>query len=442
MSRIEILPQSIAKIKTIILKPRLDLPALQSMCEKKKTNLFSKLTIKPRLKDVQLVSFDNYYEPYLFIGGKYSLDYCKEHSFIVDVEEGVDSIYIAGQEFFPKPLHSKSRKKILKLAAEEYIHYEKETYFVLDKMKREIISEAIPFSPFGIADEKPSLDSAFKKMEIPTEDQINFLKSRIALRPTDLAAIVKEVFEITDRIIVYVPMYNFLFENLSNHKQGAVLINAITSDIELVKFDRRTTGPIFTSDIQTNNMPAWTDRFPNKKEQKDQKEKHILNDDHVTNASKIQNLEVKPNLEINLNNLIESEVLGFPAIISGEVFSVGDNVIAIVGDITISSGSNINKTLVVKGTLRIGDNCVSYGKLKALRDIVIGADTVVNGDIIAGGNVFVGSHSKIKGSIEAEGIVKFGEGAKMENKSQIDFSTSRLPSDLRLMTDIESAIQQ
>src|SRR4030067_1747079 len=106
--------------------------------------------------------------------------------------------------------------------------------------------------------------------------------------------------------------------------------------------------------------------------------------------------------------------LGCPARIFGEVVTIDDKETTVVGDVEIPSGTNIDKNLAVTGALKIGDNCRGHAKLKALKDITIGADTIIDGDLISGGNIFVGPRSLIKGSVEASGLFEIEEDAVVE----------------------------
>ena len=90
----------------------------------------------------------------------------------------------------------------------------------------------------------------------------------------------------------------------------------------------------------------------------------------------------------------ENVTLKFPAYVSGEVFLVGNNVTAVVGDLELPSGTTVNETLVVKGMLKIGDNCRLFKKVKVLGDVIVGIGTVIDGDVISGGNIVLGSGSQ------------------------------------------------
>jgi UDP-3-O-[3-hydroxymyristoyl] glucosamine N-acyltransferase len=88
---------------------------------------------------------------------------------------------------------------------------------------------------------------------------------------------------------------------------------------------------------------------------------------------------------------------------------VGDNLTAVVGDMEIPSGTTVNDVLVVKGKLRIGDNCRLFRKVKVLGDVSVGIGTVVEGDIVSGGSVVIGSSSVVGGSVKAAGRIEISK---------------------------------
>jgi len=466
MANTETLPQSIVDITTVILKPRLDVGAVNSMAEDLKHNLFSKSMFKPKPEETQLIFFEAYYEPYLVIGGTYSLDYCKKHTFNLDVDKKIGIVYIAGQEFRSQSTDT-TGKNVIEVTGEEHAHYQKQTFFILDRMNREISPEKLPFTPFSYKKEECNPDNNFKKIPISREVQIDFLKSKIALRPPDVAAIIKEIFEITDRTIVYNPMYELTFENAKKRKEACVLINGVTGEITVKTLEKQISQVTST---KTNNKSPDISSKPNiQPEPVPTSEPFAVTETTATQKvaiipNEIENIEEKytptpqptkidtnkesvsfiPNIptavETTLDTTEESMILGFPAKIHGEVFSVGDRIAAIVGDIDITSGSNINKTLVVKGTLKIGDNCRANGKLKALQDITIGADTVIDGDVIAGGNVFVGTRSIINGSVEATGSVQLSKHVTVEKGLHSNQTETRISTEIEVIVDTEKVI--
>ena len=68
-------PEKVVERKIIVYKPRIDIKAVRATAEKMKTQLFRKLVfMKPKPEEVQLVSINRYFEPYVVVDGEYSIE--------------------------------------------------------------------------------------------------------------------------------------------------------------------------------------------------------------------------------------------------------------------------------------------------------------------------------------------------------------------------------
>jgi hypothetical protein len=401
MSQIETLPQSIASTKTILLKPRLDESDILLIGQEIKSRLFSKFGFKPKIQNIRLLGSEKYFEPYLIIEGRYMLDYCKKHLFKVDVDEGTNKVFVAGQEFTSEQSDSKGTNKIIRLAGEEYAHHERQAYFILDRMKREISPEKLPFSPFDIKKREAELSSNFKSINIPDDVQIEFLKTKLAKRPPDVVEIIKEVFEITERTVAYYPMYQLTFENVKNREDAAVTVNGITGEIVLNGTRKLAVKTIVS-------FPESGVSGPIKLDLHNAKAEPILNIRRQDEAETVGNVQDKDNKKARKSSSeIEMRAVN-PARVSDLNFANNGNITEIEGDAEIISGNTVSRNLRVSGTLRIGDNCKIHGRIEALKDVTIGANTIMDGDLISGGNVAVGPQSLVTGSVRALGHIKIG----------------------------------
>jgi hypothetical protein len=242
MAEIEILPQKIVDTRTIILKSRLDSNRARLYGDKLKTSFFVRFGfLKPKREDILLVAFSKYYEPYILIGGKYSIDYCKKHNYALKVEEKTREIFIDGKKLKPEPLSLEDNAKVIKLVGEEHSHYENETYLILDRMLQEVSPDNLLFAPFeSELENRPDGDFDLRKPQISLEEEITFLRSRIAKRPSDVAEIIREIFEINERIMIYSPVYELTYKNIENGKNVTALINGVTGGVILGKFNIKT----------------------------------------------------------------------------------------------------------------------------------------------------------------------------------------------------------
>ena len=408
MSDSERLPQSMTEMTIIVLKPRFDQEDIQLIGEKIRPCLFSRFGFKPRPKNIRLLCSEGHFEPYLIIGGKYSLDYCKKRVFKVEVEESTRKVFVADQELKPEKTDPMATNRIIKITGEERLHYERQAFFILDRFKREISAEKLPLAPFYIQKEKTENKYNFKAIGISDETQIAFLKKRIAKRPSDVGEVIKEVFDITDRMTAYYPMYQLTFENAKNQKVAVATINGITG----------ITGEVILNGVQ--RIFNKTVVASPKNEERQYLERDFIQFGQEQTVSKITSSKSEQDMNVlkeqyfpppSMEPVIEeTNILGFPAKIIGDIFIESEKTIAVVGDVEVPPNTIMDKALVVKGNLTIGDCCIAHGKLKALKNIKIGADSLVKGDLFSEGNIIIGPRTVITGAIQAAGSIKiFGE---------------------------------
>jgi len=238
MAEIEILPQKIVDTRTIILKTRLDPSRVKLQGEKLKGSFFNRSgLLKPKSQDILLVAFSKYYEPYILIGGRYFIDYAKKHSYALRVEDKTQALFIDGKKMKIEPLSLQDNARVIKLVGEERSHYENETYIVLDRTLQEVSPENLFFAPFESDVESAPVDYDLRKVQISLEEEISFLRSRVAKRPSDVAEIVKEVFEINERMIIYSPVYELTYKNKKTGKNVTALVNGITGSVMIGTFE-------------------------------------------------------------------------------------------------------------------------------------------------------------------------------------------------------------
>ena len=230
MESIETVPQKVVDQKIIILKSRLDSTKVKELGEEKKKD-FSRSSglfrTKKAVTDLVLIGFSKYYEPFLIVGGRYSIDYCKKHYFEIKTDLKQDRFFVAGEEKRPEPYDPTKPNRTFRLIGEERCHYEDETFIVLDRLKRVVPIENVPLAPF---EEKiESIDICdLKKVNITVEEEIEFFKSKIVNRPSNSDCVIREIFEINDRLLIYNPMYELIFQDLKTSEELILLIDGIT----------------------------------------------------------------------------------------------------------------------------------------------------------------------------------------------------------------------
>ena len=218
--------EKIVNRKTIVYEANIDPAVIRVSGEKLKQQLFTKFGLfKPKSEEIQFISLDQFYEPYIVISGKYFLDYYRNRTYVFKVDEAVREVMLLNHKFVPEP--SKERGTI-KLYGEERLIKEAKAFLILDKNGSDTKVDHLPSAP---SEKKPKkIISEFKIEELAKNTDVNFVKERIAKRPKDLSRVVAEVFEITDRSVIYAPRFRLLFKNLKTNEEKVMVIDGVTSE--------------------------------------------------------------------------------------------------------------------------------------------------------------------------------------------------------------------
>jgi len=368
--------------------------------EKVKGKFFTRLRfLKPKPEEIRLISIDKYYEPYVLVSGKYAIDYCRKHIYSVNVDKNAREVAFFDRKFKPEPLSQPpDGAQVIKLDGVEFFHYQDEASFVLNKIGREIDPEQLPCAPSEkwTVEELMKTGIKFEEVKISLEEEIDFLRSRIANRPSDVGEVIREIFEVSERALIYCPMYQLTCRNVKTGKEAIAKIDGTTGKTVLCKSGNTNSEKFMKDSIEA---PKGLEEIPG-----DVKNETI----DSPKVSRVPEIEGK---------------MKFPTKAAEEVFHVGEKVTAVGGDVEIPSGTTVLKTLKVKGHLKIGTDCRILGKVKASRDIMIGANTTIEGDVISGGKVVIGPDSVIRGSVESADHVEIGEnaviGGRLLSKSSV-----------------------
>ena len=217
--------ENIVERKTIVYEANIDPTVIRVSGEKLKQQLFTRFGLfKPKSDEIQFISLDKYYEPYIVISGKYFLDYYRKCTYVFKVDERVREVVLLNHKFMPET--SKS-SRIIKLNGEERLIKEAKAFLILDKKGSDATVDHLPSAP---SEKKPEkVISEFKIEELSENVDVNFVRGRIAEHPKDVSRIVEEVFEITDRSVIYTPRFKLLFKNLKTNEEKVMVIDGVTS---------------------------------------------------------------------------------------------------------------------------------------------------------------------------------------------------------------------
>ena len=233
MSKCVSVPEKVVERKVFVYKSCVDPKEVRATAEKMKTKLFSKLVfMKPKPEEIQIVSIDKFFEPYVVVDGEYSIDYSKNWSHNIQVDETMQDLAFCGEKITPVSLkdHLATPCKIVTLAGVGRFKSEAKARLIFDCQWREVGLEQLPFVPFEEQPEKilDTVDPNPESASVSEEKEVEILKSRLVQRPSDILSIHKELFSVFDRALIYKPMYKVTVKNIKTKKEATIVIDAIT----------------------------------------------------------------------------------------------------------------------------------------------------------------------------------------------------------------------
>jgi hypothetical protein len=223
--------EKIANRKTIVYETRIDPTVIKVAGEKLKVQLFTRFGfIKPRPEEIRLVSIDKYYEPYMLVSGKYVIDYYRKCAYTVKIDKKVLEVILLNHKFEPKqPIdYSKTDHNLIRLEGEERLMNDIRISLILDKNGQEATLQKLPSAPSERNPKK--ILAAFGIKEIAPEADLNLIRSNIFRRPKDINTLVNELFEVSERVVIYTPRFRVLYKNGRTGEEKTVEFDGVTGE--------------------------------------------------------------------------------------------------------------------------------------------------------------------------------------------------------------------
>jgi len=235
MTEVPPVPESIARRKVIVYKSCVDPTIIRLTAEKMKDKLFVKSFSKPKPEEIRVVSVDKYYEPYVLVNAKYSIDYYKTKVHTLHVDEGTEQVKILGETFKPETVTDPTGevRKVIQLETKECLSYEDKANVILDKTGREIPVDQVPSAPSEDHPHKKLKEVGKKagKINFSPGKEIEMVKAGIVNRPPDAENIEKELFQISEHAVIYSPVYEITFRNAKTSDERIIKIDGVTAKI-------------------------------------------------------------------------------------------------------------------------------------------------------------------------------------------------------------------
>jgi len=217
--------ENIVERKTIVYETHMDPALVRVTGEKLKKQLFIRFGLfKPKSEEIQFISLDKYYEPYIVISGRYFIDYFRKCIYFFKVGEPVTEVVILNRKFIPAA--SKNQKQV-KLYGEERVVHEVKSFSIMDKNGQDAQVDNLPSAASEKNPEKTI--EQFGIEQFPENADVDFVRARIARRPEDTNRIVEEIFEVTERTVFYAPRFKVTFKNTVTGEEKALVIDGVST---------------------------------------------------------------------------------------------------------------------------------------------------------------------------------------------------------------------
>jgi hypothetical protein len=217
--------ENIVERKNIVYETHMDPTVIRVAGEKLKKQLFTRYGLfKPRSEEIQFVSLGKYYEPYIVISGRYFIDYFRNRAYVFEVDEAVKEVVLLNNKFLPE---ADRNARVIKLLGEERLVHETKSFLVMDKNGRDAQLDNFSSAPSEQKPEKAIQEYSIQ--ELPENTDVDFVRARIARRPEDMSRIVEEIFEVTERTVIYAPRFRVAYKNTRTGEEKALVIDGVSS---------------------------------------------------------------------------------------------------------------------------------------------------------------------------------------------------------------------
>lgn len=223
--------EKIAERKTIVYETRIDSTVIKVAGEKLKAQLFARFGfMKPKPEEIRLISVDKHYEPYMVISGKYAIDYYRKCAYMIRVDKKVLEVILLNHRFEPnRPIDRYAiDHNVIKLEGEERLMNEVKASLILDKSGQEVPLKELPSAPSERNPKK--ILAEFGVKEIAPDVDLGIIRSRILKRPRDINRLVKELFQVSERAVIYTPRFRVSYRNAKTGEEKTVEFDGVTAE--------------------------------------------------------------------------------------------------------------------------------------------------------------------------------------------------------------------
>jgi hypothetical protein len=236
--------EKIAQRKIIFFKPAFDFKSIRKLAEKAKNQMFTKFFVfKTNPEESIINTIDKFFEPYIVIDGHYVIEYSMDWNHSIKVNEEMQKLKISNKNFEPK-LFKKDNElpyKILELEGTGRFFHEERKRLVFDQQWKKVRLDILPYLPFEEEANEILNETDNKQLlqDLKAEKEVEILKSIIFKRPQQTKKIHHELFSVTERALVFKPMYKITATHTKTKKEITFQIDGVNGKIVSTKSEKR-----------------------------------------------------------------------------------------------------------------------------------------------------------------------------------------------------------
>jgi hypothetical protein len=234
LSKAVTVPETTLQRKIIVFKPSVGMKAVRNIASKAKDQYFKKyLLIKAKPEETKIDTIDRYYEKYVVIDGAYNIKYSKKWTHSINIHEEMNRLKIGNKNFEPNVTenHLESSSNTLMLKGTGHFHKESQMRMIFDSEWNEVGIEQLPYLSFEEDPQEILEPDQLTKEDSKADKEVEILKSKIFKRPNDILKIHNEDFKITERAVIFKPMYKVSVSHIETKNKATFLIDGSNGKI-------------------------------------------------------------------------------------------------------------------------------------------------------------------------------------------------------------------
>ena len=248
MSKLISVQEKVVERKVIFFKSAFEIKTIRKSAEKAKSQMFSKyIFLKSKPEESEINTIDKYFEPYIVVDGVYSIDFSKEWSHSIKVDEEMQILKISNKNFEPNFLDNRIDLpyKLLELEGTGRFYHEERKRIVFDEKWNEVRLDLLPYLPFEEDVQEILSESVNHQLneDLNVAKEVEILKNKIFNRPPDFSIIHKERFNVSERALVFKPMYRVTATHTQTQKKVTFVIDGVNGKISSENKEKTSGGP-------------------------------------------------------------------------------------------------------------------------------------------------------------------------------------------------------